>query len=107
MTNPKVLDNPVERKFRALVAAWKAGVLGSVSSSLSEMFAHPAYRQIIAMGRPAVPLLLAELGREPDWWFAALKEITGADPVPAASRGKLPEMTAAWLNWGRANGYQR
>ena len=106
MSTPNVLDNPVEKKFRGLVAAWKTARSESVSSSLSEIFAHPAYRQIIAMGRPAVPLLLAELQREPDWWFAALKEITGADPVPPASRGKLPEMTSAWLNWGRSNGYQ-
>ena len=106
MTNPKVLDNPIEQRFRTLAAAWKAAMAASVSSSLPEMFAYPAYRQIITMGEPAVPLLLAELEREPDWWFAALKEITGADPVPPTIRGKLAEMTAAWLDWGRAKGYQ-
>src|SRR2546423_1825355 len=101
MSNPKLLDNPVERKFQSLVAAWKSTASLSVSSSLSEMFGHPAYRQIIARGAPAVPLLLAELEREPDWWFAALKEITGADPVAASSQGKLAEQTRAWLQWGR------
>ena len=53
MSNPKVLDNPVERRFRGLVAAWKAAASGSVSSSLSDFFAHPAYRQIVAMGARA------------------------------------------------------
>ena len=75
-----------------------------MSSSLSERFAHTAYQQIIAMGDAAVPLLLAELEREPDWWFAALKSITGADPVPPAHRGRLQDMTRAWLQWGRAHG---
>ena len=106
MSKPKVLENPVEREFQGLVRAWKAASSSCVSSSLSEMFSHPAYRQIIALGEPAVPFLLAELEREPDWWFAALKAMTGADPVPAASRGKLAEMTRAWLQWALAQGYR-
>lgn len=52
------------------------------------------------MGEGAVPLLLAELRREPDDWFWALHAITGANPVPAASRGDLRAMTEAWLQWG-------
>lgn len=52
------------------------------------------------------PLLLAELEREPDWWFAALKAMTGADPVTRENRGKLLEMTRAWLDWGKAQGYR-
>jgi hypothetical protein len=58
------------------------------------------------MGEPAVPYILAELEREPDWWFAALKAITAADPVPQASRGKLVEMSRGWLEGGRAHGYR-
>src|SRR5438045_788596 len=102
MSDPKLLQHPVEQKFFALVAAWKADE--GVTSSLTERFAHPAYQQIIALGPEIVPLLLAELERDPDWWFAALKAITGADPVPTAARGRLHEMTRAWLDWGRANG---
>lgn len=104
MSKPKLLDNPVEQRFRSLVAAWKASA--GVSSSLSERFAEPSYREVVAMGEPAVPWVLAELEREPDWWFAALKEMTGADPVLPASRGKLREMALSWLEWGRARGYR-
>jgi hypothetical protein len=102
MAKPKLLDNPVEQRFRELVGTWKAAV--GVSSSLSEMFAHPSYREVIALGEPVVPFLLAELEREPDWWFAALKAITAADPVAPDSRGRLLEMTRAWLDWGRMQG---
>src|SRR5437870_13088432 len=105
MSKPKLLEDPTEQKVRDLAAAWKAD--HGVSSSLTQTFAHPAYKQIIEMGEPVVPFLLAELEREPDWWFAALKAITGVDPVPVASRGKLAEMTRAWLEWGRAHGVQR
>jgi hypothetical protein len=103
MSNPKLLDNPIEQKFAALTAKWKAA--SGVSSSLTERFTHPAYQQIIAIGEPALPYILAELERDPDWWFSALKKISGEDPVPASSRGRLAEMTKAWLDWGRTNGY--
>jgi hypothetical protein len=69
------------------------------------MAAHPAYQEIISMGRPAVPLLLAELRRRPDHWFLALSAITGANPVPSESAGKLAEMAEAWIRWGEAQGY--
>lgn len=103
MSKPKVLDNPIQRQFQDLASVWKGDA--GVSSSLTDRFSHPSYRQIIAMGNPAVPFLLSELEREPDWWFAALKAITGADPVSPASRGRLNEMTEAWLKWGREHGY--
>ena len=56
------------------------------------------------MGQVVVPLLLAELVREPDHWFIALHELTGAGPVPKESRGRLHEMAAAWVSWGKDNG---
>ena len=71
MNTSKLLDGAVERRFHELVTAWKSS--RGVSSSLSEMFAHPAYRELIAIGEPVIPLLLGELEREADWWFAALK----------------------------------
>jgi hypothetical protein len=67
---------------------------------------HSAYQKIIGLGAAAVPLLLAELRREPDDWFWALHAVTGADPVPEANRGNLPAMTEAWLQWGREKGYK-
>jgi hypothetical protein len=34
-----------------------------------------------------------------------LEAITGANPVLPEQRGRLDEMAAAWLAWGRENGY--
>src|SRR5437016_1837906 len=93
-----------EKGFHDLVAAWKRE-RGPHSSS-ARLAEHPAYQQIIRMGPEVVPLLLRELEREPDHWFRALHALTGADPVRAANRGKIPEMAEAWLNWGREQGYQ-
>ena len=86
-----------EARFRDLVRQWKEET--ALTSSVSEMAMHPAYQQIIGMGKEVLPLLLEELRREPDHWFWALKSITGEDPVPPADRSKLQAMTRAWLDW--------
>jgi hypothetical protein len=52
-----------------------------------------------------VPLILAELADAPDpAWFAALRELTGSDPVPPADRGRTEAAAGHWLAWGRARG---
>jgi hypothetical protein len=90
-------------EFRRLAEEWKAR--SAHLSSVTEMALLPSYQRIIGLGRPAVPLILRELEAEPDYWFWALQAITGVDPVPEASRGRLEEMTEAWLNWGREQGH--
>jgi hypothetical protein len=92
-----------EKRFRQLVKRWKNET--EHISSAARMAKHPAYREIIEMGLPAVPLLLGELSREPDFWFAALREITRADPVSPDKAGKVEEMAHAWIEWGRGQGY--
>jgi hypothetical protein len=95
--------NPAqESRFRALVKQWKEAAL--LLSSITEMATHPAYQQIIGMGPTALPWIFAELRRDPDQWFWALKAITGEDPVPPEDRGNLPRMTQAWLSWAKDHG---
>jgi hypothetical protein len=93
----------VRAKFRGLVKQWKKET-GHMSSAV-RMAGHPAYQEIIGMGPPVVPLLLGELRRDPDFWFAALRAITGENPVPAQSAGRIDEMARAWVAWGRSKGY--
>src|SRR5439155_22227751 len=90
-------------RFRQLAARWKAE--RPPHSSSSRLTDHPAYREIIALGRRAIPWLLAELEREPDHWFSALKQLAGADPVRPEHRGNIEAMAADWIGWGRAHGY--
>jgi hypothetical protein len=94
----------LEEFFQALVKQWKEE--RGPSSSTTELATCPSYQRIIGLGPAAVPLLLRELEQAPDHWFWALKAITGHDPVPPASRGKVHEMARAWLEWGRQHGYQ-
>src|SRR5438874_1625303 len=90
-------------RFQRLVQRWKRET--AHVSNVGKRALHPAYQEIIGMGKGAVPLLLAELSREPDDWFWALHAITGANLVPTASRGNLRAMAEAWVQWGLENGY--
>ncbi len=60
------------RRFAKLTATWKEGTRHC--SKMGTMAAHPAFREIVAMGEKAVPLLLADL------------EKNGA-PIPEGHRG--------------------
>lgn len=92
-----------KRRFGELANRWRRET--AHLSLSSRMAKHPAYREIVNMGWVAVPLLLAELKRDADFWFAALREITGENPVPAKSAGRLKEMARAWIKWGQERGY--
>jgi hypothetical protein len=71
---------------------------------LKDLAMHPAYQQIIGMGERAIPLLIEEMKERPDQWDWALRAITGADPVPRESWGKLKEIAASWVAWGKERG---
>jgi hypothetical protein len=94
----------LEALFLDLVRRWKEE--RGPTSSTTQLAMCPSYQRIIGLGPAVVPLLLRELEREVDHWFWALKSITGDDPVPAESRGKVREMAECWLAWGRQEGYR-
>lgn len=58
------------------------------------------------MGSPIIPLLLRELQKSSGHWHRALRQITGADPVPVAARGNMDKAAQAWLRWGKEQGYE-
>lgn len=78
-------DPAVAAAFHALARRWKEE---TEFLSSPDMFAHPAYQQIIGLGRPAAPLLLRDLEATGAHWFWALREITGENPVPPKTRGR-------------------
>jgi hypothetical protein len=92
------------RQFSELADEWRA--TRRRWADVQEMVSHPAYQRIIGMGERAVPFLLGELSTAPNHWFWALHAITGENPVPAESEGRLHDMAAAWIDWGKRQGYQ-
>jgi hypothetical protein len=91
-------------KFERLAAAWHKAVAHQSSSRIRDN--HPAYQEIVGMGRAVVPLLLKDLETNRRHWFTALAAITGADPIPAEDAGNIPRMAEPWLRWGKENGYR-
>jgi hypothetical protein len=99
-----VASDQVRQRFEALARRWKTETRRM--ATVREMVRHPAYEEIIGLGDAAVPMLLRELQRDPDHWFAALRAITAADPVPEESRGDVRRMAECWIRWGRENSYR-
>ena len=97
------VDPALAQRFQQLVWEWKSGTAGH--SSPRAITGHPAYSQIIALGEPVLPLIFRDLRDNGGWWYPALRTLTGANPVPESARGHPELNTAAWLRWGRENGY--
>jgi hypothetical protein len=91
------------RRFYSLAKRWREET--RYVSSVHDMVLHPAYQQIIGMGKEALPFLFRELKRQPDHWFWALRAITGKDPVPPEEKGNVEAMTQRWLRWGAENAW--
>jgi hypothetical protein len=85
----------VEHRFRDLASQWAE--LIAYRSNIGGLRHHPVYLELLALGEPAVPLILGELERKPSpSWFGLLGAITGADPVPAHVAGHVEFMSGAW-----------
>lgn len=93
----------VADRFSRLTESWRESRT-LLPLSASRMAMHPAYQEIIGMGRDALPLILFELERKVDHWFWALRSITGIDPVRPEHRGDLNAMAADWIRWGSNQG---
>jgi hypothetical protein len=93
--------NSLEGTFDHLARSWREET--AISSSLSDIIAHPAYQRIIGLGPNVVPLILRELRIRLDHWFWALSAITGYSPG-GVEPGDLRQLREAWLAWGRAQG---
>lgn len=90
-------------RFERLYREWKNDT--KFMSSASDKAMHPAYQQVIGMGKEALPLIFNKLKKSPDHWFWALQSITGVNPIPLDKRGNVPEMAKIWVSWGQEQGY--
>jgi hypothetical protein len=92
-----------QEKFERLAACWLAET--AYVSASSDLVAHPAFQEMVAMGPPIIPLLLRELEKGTGHWHRVLRRITGVDAVPQADRGNIDKAAKAWLAWGKEQGY--
>jgi hypothetical protein len=94
----------LESKFLTLAERWTRET--AHLSSTRQMAAHPAYREIVSLGQPVVPLIFKELVRDPGFhWFHALRDIIGSGPeIPTEDQGRLRAVMECWLRWGNQHG---
>jgi hypothetical protein len=88
--------------FEELSHRWKEET-STPSTDFMAIVMNSTYQRIISLGWDAVPLILAELTIQPDYWGWALEAITGENPVPPEAEGDIEQIGSAWLQWGRAN----
>jgi hypothetical protein len=103
-TGPTEPTETEKEEFHRLASIWRAET--AYVSSSSELVAHPAFQKIVSMGPAVIPLLIRELANRTGHWHRALRQITGADPVPPADRGNLDKAAEAWLRWAKEQGYE-
>ena len=99
-------EKVTEKRFAELVTKWRSETGGL--SSPRAIASHWAYQQIIQMGQlgePVLPMIFQELEENGGWWYPALRALTKQNPVPQEAKGRPPLNKAAWLDWGRRNGY--
>ncbi len=94
----------LKQRFRELASEWDEAT--AHLSSMNEASEHPAYQEIIRLGPAVVPLLLQDMEANHTHWFMALRALTQSDPIPQSAAGNIPKMVRAWVDWGKANGYQ-
>ena len=75
-----------------------------VVSSTRRLTRHPAYVGILALGQPAIPLLLERLkaGRVRPVWMRLLASLTSFQP--GAGADTVEEAAVAWIQWGKYGG---
>ena len=95
----------LESRFNALAQRWRSET-GGISLTDRRVM-HPAYQQIIGLGPQVIPIILRELQVRPDYWFWALRALTGENPVREEDAGRLPRMVTAWVNWGQDHRHPR
>jgi hypothetical protein len=91
----------IQLKFQLLAEKWKEE--SRFLSFVRQRTQLVTYQAIIDMGKPVIPCILAEIQVQPNHWFAALKQLTGINPILPEHRGNLIAMTNDWLLWGKKN----
>ncbi len=84
-------------EFQRLKMQWKKETV--LTGSMTEIVGNKNYQDIINLGQYSLAFILNELRTDPDWWFSALHEITGQNPINDEDSGNLEKMTKSWLEW--------
>lgn len=100
-TSPRA--DRVESLFKDLTEKWKDETINL--SDVGQIILNDSYQRIVGLGPTVLPYIFGALSIELDWWFPALRAITGVDPIADEDVGDMEAMRQAWLRWAELNGY--
>ena len=100
-TRTPTTERAADLEQRFLKLAERRGEETQFYSMSRRLVEHPAYREILQMGEVAVPWILRDMAMTGARWTLLLGEITGEDPAVHAAPGRVREVQAAWIEWGR------
>ena len=89
----------LDQRFAWLAERW--GLEAGGRSISTQMMDSDAFREIVALGEPVVPLILRELEHSHLHWHLALREITEESPDNTGAPGDIAALSEAWREWGR------
>lgn len=98
---PSSPSSLLTREFNERADRWAKET--GIQSSPVIRFMHKDYQSIMARGKEVIPLILNRMKQKPDDWFWALQHIANHDA--AAGADGFDGAVAAWLRWGKDNGY--
>jgi len=84
-------------KFNKLLSSWKANI--SYSSSPETVLNNPNFKEIVKLGKIAIPLILEEIATQPSVLVWALNLITGRRI--SENNVSVSEASKLWVNWGK------
>lgn len=94
--------------FEALTNKWHSETGHHSNSGYTHT--HPAYQGILAIGKPAIPLIIKDLQSSSGastHWFHAIRHILGDGPeIPEEYRGRVKIMEDIYLDWLAKRGYK-
>lgn len=92
----------LEMEFNDLAAQWYRET--RMLSFIRQKATHPAYQQIIGMGKDALPFIFRELQERGGDWIWALEYIVRSEN-PAKGSTSFKETVRLWLEWARTKGH--
>ena len=87
--------------FLTLKDKWKNETL--FISSGTELISNSAYKEIISLGKIAIPWIIREFKKTNDHWFYALERISGENPIKEENIGIVEKMKEDWILWAEKN----
>ena len=104
-SKPPVSQPDVSEEFDGLARQWEEHCHRvRFSSNLDRYLDHDAFRGIVALGRPAIPLIIERYRTSDLLWGFVLEEITGLSMVEDRNRFSPSKMQRRWIEWWEGAG---